>query len=342
MLRRVPADRDRTPGTGPTATPALRREPSFAEWVCLTLITQKVSHGWALGTMLAPDGELGRIWTLSRPLTYRAIDGLVDKGLITRTRSGRRPRPRPGHPRRHRRPAGARQAVARHPRRAPARRPHRAARQAVPPRPGRPRQRADCSPPSSSCSPRPSTCSPRRAPTTTSSTCGAARAPAPSAASSTRPSTRPSRRAGDEAGVAPQRPQPAPRHRHRRAPRRGHVHRQGRARRRSTAHGGDHQGRRRRPRPRPRRRHRDLIIKSTEVIVGQADSALVDELDDRRRAAMQLSARNQLKATVDTVTHGEVMSTVRVTCPTVSTSPRRSPRTPPRSSASPSATTSSS
>ena len=57
----------------------------FAEWVCLTLITQKVSHGWALGTMLAPDGEVGRIWTLSRPLTYRAIDGLVDKGLITRT-----------------------------------------------------------------------------------------------------------------------------------------------------------------------------------------------------------------------------------------------------------------
>ncbi len=57
----------------------------FAEWVCLTLITQEVSYGWALGTMLAPDGELGRIWTLTRPLTYRAIDGLVDKGLVSRT-----------------------------------------------------------------------------------------------------------------------------------------------------------------------------------------------------------------------------------------------------------------
>ena len=34
--------------------------------------------------MLAPDGEVGRIWSLNRPLTYRAIDGLVDKGLITR------------------------------------------------------------------------------------------------------------------------------------------------------------------------------------------------------------------------------------------------------------------
>jgi molybdopterin-binding protein len=30
---------------------------------------------------------------------------------------------------------------------------------------------------------------------------------------------------------------------------------------------------------------------------------------------MQLSARNQLKAVVDTVTHGEVMSTVKVTLP---------------------------
>jgi PadR family transcriptional regulator AphA len=34
--------------------------------------------------MLAPDGEVGRIWSLSRPLTYRAIDGLVEKHLITR------------------------------------------------------------------------------------------------------------------------------------------------------------------------------------------------------------------------------------------------------------------
>jgi PadR family transcriptional regulator AphA len=61
--------------------------------VCLALVVEGLSHGWALGTVLAPSGELGRIWTLSRPLTYRAIDGLVDKELVTRrgraTGSGR-------------------------------------------------------------------------------------------------------------------------------------------------------------------------------------------------------------------------------------------------------------
>jgi PadR family transcriptional regulator AphA len=59
-------------------------EPSFAEHVCLVLVTQGVTHGWGLGTVLAPEGEIGRIWSLTRPLTYRAIEGLVEKGLVTR------------------------------------------------------------------------------------------------------------------------------------------------------------------------------------------------------------------------------------------------------------------
>ena len=59
-------------------------ELSTAELVCLSLVVQRVSHGWALGTLLLPDGEIGRVWSLSRPLTYRAIEGLVDKHLVTR------------------------------------------------------------------------------------------------------------------------------------------------------------------------------------------------------------------------------------------------------------------
>jgi molybdopterin-binding protein len=59
-------------------------ELSLAENVCLGLIVQGDSHGWALGALLAPDGDIGRVWALSRPLTYRALDALSDKGLIVR------------------------------------------------------------------------------------------------------------------------------------------------------------------------------------------------------------------------------------------------------------------
>ena len=57
---------------------------SVAEQVCLALVVEGQSHGWAIGTLLGPEGEVGRVWTLSRPLTYRAVDGLVDKGLASR------------------------------------------------------------------------------------------------------------------------------------------------------------------------------------------------------------------------------------------------------------------
>lgn len=60
-------------------------ELSLAEGTCLVLVTQGTEHGWAIGSLLAADAELGSIWTLSRPLTYRAIEQLVDRGLITRS-----------------------------------------------------------------------------------------------------------------------------------------------------------------------------------------------------------------------------------------------------------------
>jgi DNA-binding PadR family transcriptional regulator len=58
---------------------------SLAESVCLALIVERSQHGWALVRALASEGEVGRVWRLSRPLTYRAVDGLVDGGLIART-----------------------------------------------------------------------------------------------------------------------------------------------------------------------------------------------------------------------------------------------------------------
>lgn len=67
-----------------------KSELSLADNVCLAIVAAEPTHGWAIVQLLKPVGELGRIWTLSRPLTYRAIDRLVEFGLVTRSLSQRR------------------------------------------------------------------------------------------------------------------------------------------------------------------------------------------------------------------------------------------------------------
>lgn len=87
----MPATATRSPRRAAASTPPRSADLSLAEHVCLALVVDGVSHGWAIGSLLAPDGEIGRIWSLTRPLTYRAVDGLADKRLITRRghRAGR-------------------------------------------------------------------------------------------------------------------------------------------------------------------------------------------------------------------------------------------------------------
>ena len=63
------------------ATPA-RTDLSLSEAVCLTLVAREPTHGWAIVKALAPEGEIGRIWSLSRPLTYRALAALAEADLI--------------------------------------------------------------------------------------------------------------------------------------------------------------------------------------------------------------------------------------------------------------------
>jgi DNA-binding PadR family transcriptional regulator len=52
------------------------------EWAVLGLLSRKPQHGFALAKSLSPDGEFGRIWTVRRPLVYRALDTLRADGLI--------------------------------------------------------------------------------------------------------------------------------------------------------------------------------------------------------------------------------------------------------------------
>jgi DNA-binding PadR family transcriptional regulator len=52
------------------------------EWAVLALICERPSHGWAVATQLGPSRELGSVWSLGRPLVYRSIDILAERGLI--------------------------------------------------------------------------------------------------------------------------------------------------------------------------------------------------------------------------------------------------------------------
>lgn len=61
-----------------------KQDAQLARDVVLALIVQQPQHGWALHEELAPRGEIGRAWTLSRQLVYRAIDTLEADGLVKR------------------------------------------------------------------------------------------------------------------------------------------------------------------------------------------------------------------------------------------------------------------
>jgi len=52
------------------------------EWAVLAVISEQPTHGWAVAKALGPDGEIGSVWSLSRPLVYRALDYLVEAGLV--------------------------------------------------------------------------------------------------------------------------------------------------------------------------------------------------------------------------------------------------------------------
>jgi len=55
---------------------------TLGEWACLGILYQGPSHGFAIAGRLRPDGDVGRVWSLSRPLTYRSLDQLAQRGYI--------------------------------------------------------------------------------------------------------------------------------------------------------------------------------------------------------------------------------------------------------------------
>jgi DNA-binding PadR family transcriptional regulator len=54
----------------------------LAEMVVLAVVDERPIHGFAVSALTAPDGELGRVWRLPRPVVYRAINRLLEADLI--------------------------------------------------------------------------------------------------------------------------------------------------------------------------------------------------------------------------------------------------------------------
>jgi len=48
----------------------------------LGLLSRQPQHGFALAKSLSADGDFGHVWTVRRPLVYRALDTLLTDGLI--------------------------------------------------------------------------------------------------------------------------------------------------------------------------------------------------------------------------------------------------------------------
>lgn len=54
----------------------------LGEWACLGILTIDRCHGFAIASRLTPTGDVGRVWSMSRALTYRALDQLTTRNLI--------------------------------------------------------------------------------------------------------------------------------------------------------------------------------------------------------------------------------------------------------------------
>jgi DNA-binding PadR family transcriptional regulator len=70
-----------------------RNDPELTAMVCLAIVDEEPQHGWAIVKLLASDGAIGKVWSVSRPLTYRALDSLEQAGLIEPTEAETSERP---------------------------------------------------------------------------------------------------------------------------------------------------------------------------------------------------------------------------------------------------------
>jgi DNA-binding PadR family transcriptional regulator len=54
----------------------------LGECASLGILYTGPTHGFAIAARLKPTGDVGRVWSLSRPLTYRALEQLAARGYV--------------------------------------------------------------------------------------------------------------------------------------------------------------------------------------------------------------------------------------------------------------------
>ncbi len=58
----------------------VKRDLLAGDWAVVALLCEEPRHGYALASLMAPDGEIGRVWSLRRPMTGAALE-FVDEVL---------------------------------------------------------------------------------------------------------------------------------------------------------------------------------------------------------------------------------------------------------------------
>ncbi len=56
---------------------------SFTDWIVLALVNEEPRHGFSIARALRPEGEIGEVWTVSRPPIYRSLARLESLKLVT-------------------------------------------------------------------------------------------------------------------------------------------------------------------------------------------------------------------------------------------------------------------
>jgi len=53
---------------------------SLPEWTVLAVVNERPTHGFAIAQLTAPQGELGRIWHIPRPVVTGRSGGCLTPG----------------------------------------------------------------------------------------------------------------------------------------------------------------------------------------------------------------------------------------------------------------------